>query len=162
MTAEAPAGQHPAMSLVETSTDDPGSVELIAELQQIYAQLYGGPDETPMAAAQFAPPNGSFLLARDPEGHPIGCVGVRRHEARIGEIKRMYVRPEHRRLGYARALLAAAEDRARDLGYSEIVLETGAAQPEAIAFYHAHGYRPVPGFGHYRCAPLSRSFRREL
>jgi hypothetical protein len=42
------------------------------------------------------------------------------------------------------------------------VLETGLAQPEAIALYTSAGYLPVPGFGHYKDAPLSRSFARDL
>lgn len=142
--------------------DDPRSIELNAEIQAVYVGLYGGADDTPMAAAEFAPAHGSFLMALDADGRTIGCIGIRRHDEGVGEIKRMYVRAEHRRLGYARALLLAAEDRARELGYTALVLETGAHQPEAIALYQAHGYRPIPGFGHYQQASLNRSFRREL
>jgi hypothetical protein len=43
-----------------------------------------------------------------------------------------------------------------------VVLETGLAQPEAIALYASAGYLPVEGFGHYRDAPLSRSFAKDL
>ena len=43
-----------------------------------------------------------------------------------------------------------------------MILETGLAQPEAIALYARAGYLPVPGFGHYRDAPLSRSFAKDL
>jgi hypothetical protein len=42
------------------------------------------------------------------------------------------------------------------------VLETGSAQPEAIAFYEARGYAEVPGFGVYRDAPGSVCFARVL
>lgn len=152
----------PALAFVEVSTEDPRSVELISEVQAVYADLYGSPDDSPMAAHEFEPPSGTFLVVLSANGRPIGCIGVRRHEERVGEIKRMYVRPEHRRRGYARALLVAAEDRARELGYTALVLETGEPQPEAMALYEGHGYRRIPGFGHYQCAPLSKSFRREL
>ncbi len=156
------SGQSCALELLEVSVDDPRSTELIAEVQEVYRRLYGGSDDSPMAADEFESPYGTFLLAVDSTGHPIGCIGLRRHEKSTAEIKRMYVRPEYRRRGYARALLVAAEDRARLLGYTAIVLETGQVQPEAIALYEGHGYRPIPGFGHYRCAPGSRSFGREL
>jgi hypothetical protein len=43
-----------------------------------------------------------------------------------------------------------------------VVLETGLAQPEAIALYTSAGYTPIAGFGHYKDAPLSRSFARDL
>ena len=36
------------------------------------------------------------------------------------------------------------------------MLETGIAQPEAIALYESSGYVHVPGFGYYRDSPLSR------
>ncbi|MDQ4037947.1 MAG: GNAT family N-acetyltransferase [Actinomycetota bacterium] len=161
MTALRPA-RVPAPAVVEVSPEDPRSIELISEVQAVYAGLYGGPDDSPIAAHEFEPPSGTFLLALSGNSRSIGCIGVRRHEERVGEIKRMYIRPEHRRQGHARALLAAAEDRARELGFTALVLETGEPQPEAMALYESHGYRPIPGFGHYRCAPLSRSFGREL
>lgn len=156
------SGQSPVLQFVEVSVDDPRSIELIGEVQQVYRRLYGGEDDSPMSSDEFDSPSGIFLLAMDPKGHPIGCVGLRRHEEHVAEIKRMYVRPEYRRHGYARALLVAAEDRARLLGYTGIVLETGQVQPEAMALYEGHGYQPIPGFGHYRCAPRSRSFGRDL
>jgi GNAT superfamily N-acetyltransferase len=58
--------------------------------------------------------------------------------------------------------LRAVEDRARGHGYRQVVLETGLAQPEAIALYASAGYTPIDGFGHYRDSPLSRSFVKNL
>jgi GNAT superfamily N-acetyltransferase len=74
----------------------------------------------------------------------------------------MFVRTEHRRRGHARRLLAALEDAARAQGDTRVVLETGMAQPEAIALYASAGYLPIEGFGHYKDAPLSRSFAKDL
>ena len=156
------SGRSPVLHFVEVSVDDPRSIELIGEVQEVYRRLYGSEDDSPMSSAEFESPLGTFLLAMDAKGHPIGCVGLRRHEEHVAEIKRMYVRPDYRRQGYARALLVAAEDGARRLGYTAIVLETGQVQPEAMALYEGHGYHPIPGFGHYRCAPGSRSFGRDL
>lgn len=161
MTALRP-DQAPGLAFVEVSAQDPRSRQLIAEVQAVYVGLYGGEDDSPVTPSEFVPPSGTFLVALTADADPIGCIAVRRHEEHVGEIKRMYVRPEHRRRGYARALLVAAEDRARELGYSALVLETGEPQPEAQALYESHGYRRIPGFGHYQDAPLSRSFRREL
>lgn len=49
-------------------------------------------------------------------------------------------RPEEQRTGLGRALLMAAEDRARDLGLSTLRLYTGAALDHLIAWYSRHGY----------------------
>ena len=43
-----------------------------------------------------------------------------------------------------------------------MVLETGAAQPEAIALYESAGYTPIPGFGYYADSPLNRCYARPL
>jgi ribosomal protein S18 acetylase RimI-like enzyme len=59
-------------------------------------------------------------------------------------------------------LLRAGEDLAREQGYQRAVLESRLEQSEAIALYASAGYLPVEGFGHYRNAPLSRSFAKDL
>ncbi|MEJ7772393.1 MAG: GNAT family N-acetyltransferase, partial [Geodermatophilaceae bacterium] len=85
------SGQSPVLQFVEVSVDDPRSVELIGEVQEVYRRLYGGEDDSPMSSAEFESPSGTFLVAMDAKGHPIGCVGLRRHEEHVAEIKRMYV-----------------------------------------------------------------------
>ena len=141
--------------------DSPQSQALVAEVQQEYVRRYGGPDETRVDPAEFAAPDGTFLVALV-GGETIGCAGLRRHADGVVEVKRMFVRVEHRRRGHARRMLAALEDWARDRGATRVVLETGLAQPEAIALYESAGYLPTDGFGHYRDSPLSRSFAKDL
>jgi len=145
----------------DVAFDDPLAQELIAQVQQEYVVRYGGPDETAVDGAQFAPPYGGFFVARVGED-VVGCAGLRRHDDDVVEVKRMFVRADHRRRGHARTLLRALEARARESGYRRVVLETGLAQPEAIALYESEGYEPITGFGHYRDEPLSRSFAKEL
>jgi len=134
---------------------------LVDEVQQEYVTRYGGRDETAVDPGQFTPPSGAFFVATV-DGEPIGCGGLRRHEDGVVEIKRMFVRSAFRRRGHARALLRALEDRARTSGYRRVILETGLAQPEAIALYESEGYDPIDGFGHYKDAPLSLSFAKDL
>jgi GNAT superfamily N-acetyltransferase len=134
---------------------------LVAEVQQEYVTRYGGPDRTPVDPLQFASPYGAFFVATV-DGEPIGCGGLRRHDDGVVEIKRMFVRSVHRRRGHARSLLRALEDRARASGYRRVILETGLAQPEAIALYTSEGYQPIDGFGHYKDAAMSRSFAKDL
>lgn len=156
------SGPSSALEFVEVSADDPRSIELIAEVQAVYRRLYGSEDDSPMSSAEFEPPSGTFLVATEAEGHPIGCVGLRRHEDHVAEIKRMYVRPGVRGVGLARRLLAGLEDSARAAGCRRTVLETGDRQPEAVALYESSGYTPIPGFGVYRCHPSSRCYGKVL
>ena len=45
---------------------------------------------------------------------------------------------------------------------TRMVLETGDAQPEAIALYTRAGYVPVEKFGYYRGSPRSVSMAKSL
>jgi GNAT superfamily N-acetyltransferase len=150
-----------ALTISPTAYDDPVVRRLEAEVQQEYVERYGGPDETAVDVDEFGPPDGLFLVGWV-EDRPVVTGGLRRHDAESAEVKRMFVPRADRGRGYARAMLAALEESARRLGYRRIVLETGAAQPEAIALYESSGYRRIEGFGHYRDSPLSRSFAKEL
>jgi GNAT superfamily N-acetyltransferase len=149
------------MLIEDVEFDSALANQLVAEVQQEYVARYGGRDETAVDAGEFAAPYGAFFVATL-DGEPIGCAGLRRHGDGAVEVKRMFVRSAYRRRGHARALLRALEDRARASGYRRVILETGLAQPEAIALYRSEGYTPIDGFGHYKDAPLSRSFAKDL
>jgi ribosomal protein S18 acetylase RimI-like enzyme len=155
--------------------DDPESVRFVDAVQAFYVERYGGADATPVDPAEFAPPRGIFVLGSLPGTGPVCCGGWRRHDAATiaapdrdvlrpgdAEIKRMWVDPAHRRRGLAGAVLDELERAAAAAACERMVLETGSAQPEAIAFYRARGYAEMPGFGVYRDAPGSLCFAREL
>jgi ribosomal protein S18 acetylase RimI-like enzyme len=150
-----------SLELRDETYDGADAQLLIEALQAEYIVRYGGPDETPVDPAQFAPPHGLFVIGYV-DGAAMAMGGLRRHADGEVEIKRMYVAPAARRQGFSRQLLAALEDRARALGAARVVLETGQNQPEAIALYESAGYAPIAGFGHYRDAPLSLSFEKRL
>ncbi len=130
---------------------------LVADLQREYVVRYGGVDTTPIHPLELMPPDGLFLLAYDGD-QPVAMGGWRVHvEARSGrvpgeraaEIKRMYVVDAARGRGFARRVLAALERTAAAAGCDLMVLETGDAQPEAIALYRSAGYTDIAPFGHY-------------
>jgi GNAT superfamily N-acetyltransferase len=141
---------------------DPVAADLVERLQEEYLRRYGGRDQAPVDPAEFAPPRGVFLVAWL-AGEPAGCGGWRWSELPgTVEVKRMYVVPAARGRGVARALLAELERTAAAAGAAAVVLETGTAQPEAIALYGSSGYLPVPGFGYYAGRPTARSFGKQL
>ena len=141
--------------------DDATSHALIAELQEEYVDRYGGPDVTPVDPDEFAPPRGAFLVLTV-DSEPVACAGLRRHDDQRVEVKRMFVRRPFRRRGLSRGLLAAVEDEAVRLGYRRILLETGSAQPEAVALYRSSGYDQISGFGYYADEPGNLCFAKDL
>jgi putative acetyltransferase len=133
---------------------------LRAELERELIDRYGGdaePGRKPSAADTAV-----FLIARDAQGRALGCGGLRPMEPGAAEIKRMYVRPEARGQGVARLLLERLEAEARARGIGLLRLESGTLQPEAHALYERAGYEPIPCFGEYAGAPLSRCYERRL
>ncbi|MCZ7416589.1 GNAT family N-acetyltransferase [Streptomyces sp. WMMC897] len=96
-------------------------------------------------SAGLTPPEGRFLLGRY-DGEVAGCVGVRLLEPGMGELARVYVRPELRGTGGGAALLGAAEAAARELGATVLRLDTRADLVEARALYAAHGYQEIPAY----------------
>jgi GNAT superfamily N-acetyltransferase len=125
---------------------------------------YGGDgDGAPIDATEFDPPRGCFLVATV-DGQPAACGGWRTlaSDESVAEIKRMYVAPAFRGRGLARAILARLEETAREAGKKRMALETGTAQPEAIALYERCGYERIADFGYYKGYDDVRSFGRAL
>jgi GNAT superfamily N-acetyltransferase len=129
--------------------DHPDAASLIGQVQDYYQQIYGGHDGDLMAADEFDPPDGLFLVGYL-NGEPVACGGWRRRDARSVEIKRMYVAESVRRAGLARVMLAELERTAAAAGVDQVVLNTGYRQRDAMRFYEANGYRPSEDrYGHY-------------
>jgi GNAT superfamily N-acetyltransferase len=143
--------------------DDPDAQRLIDAVQAEYVRRYGSPDASEVDPAEFAAPEGLFLVGYA-DDEPVAMGGWRLHgtdhpetgwAAPAAEIKRMYVTDAGRGRGYARALLAELERTAAEAGVRWLLLETGRMQPEAIALYLSAGYEAVAPFGHYAGEELS-------
>jgi putative acetyltransferase len=141
--------------------DHPEAIALRDAQRAELAARYGTPDSEP-GPAPTAADTTVFLLARDADGTAVGCGALRELEPGAGEVKRMYVVPPRRRSGVAGAVLAALEAEAARRGWTRLRLETGTAQPDAIAFYERHGYRRIANYGHYATSSLSVCYELAL
>jgi GNAT superfamily N-acetyltransferase len=158
------------VELRRVSFDHPDAVRLNKEVQAEYGRRYQDDgDATPLDPSMFEPPNGLYVIAYDEDAIPVASGGWRAREAGEegysdgdAEIKRMYVVEALRGKGLARRILAHLEADARTAGRVRMVLETGIAQPEAIALYTSSGYEPCAKFGYYRFSETSRCFAKPL
>lgn len=151
----------PEIKIKIVAYDDPAVQPLLAEVMDELSQRYGGSgDDTPVAAADFAEPQGAFFVADDGE-RLIGCAAWRRHDD-DAELKRMFTTKTARGQGLARRLLTVIEESARAAGLQRVILETGAKQPEAIALYESAGYVRIADFGYYKDHDDVRSFAKPL
>jgi GNAT superfamily N-acetyltransferase len=134
--SEVDAAESPASELLAAMTD---------ELDRLYERVEGSLDSLPATPEQMSPPDGCFLLLSR-GGEPLACGGVKRLGDGVGEIKRMYVVPEHRNEGLGRRLLAELERRCAELGYGRVRLDTGPDQPSAKRIYESAGYVSIPDY----------------
>ena len=103
--------------------------------------------ETSGLPGAYAPPDGELFLAFDPDGTPVGCVGLRAFEGRARcELKRLFVRPGAQGAGLGRRLLEAALAFAQAVGYREMVFDTLPNLTAAIALYERSGFERIPPY----------------
>lgn len=151
----------PALVLVETAPEAPEAASLIAALDDHLRELYPGMPIHGIDPVKFRQSGGIFLIGKV-DRVAVACGAIRPLEDGVGEIKRMYVRPEQRGSGFARALLAALEQAAADRGYRTIRLETGENQVAAIRLYESAGYHSIPPYGDDTSDSRSRYFEKAI
>jgi GNAT superfamily N-acetyltransferase len=99
-------------------------------------------DDLDSIAATYLDSGGEFLVGvRD--GRLVAMGALRHITDIVGELKRMRVNPAFQRRGYGRLILARLENRARELGYRELRLDTTIMQTAAQRLYASAGYRQV-------------------
>lgn len=144
----------------------PADIALARGLIVEYAQSLGvdlcfqGLDqELATLPGAYAPPSGRLMLAGG-VGDAFGCVALRQlpakdgavgsgiadSERRIGEVKRLYVRPGQRGGGWGRKLADAVIADARAIGYEELRLDTLGGMKDAQRLYAQLGFRERPPY----------------
>jgi putative acetyltransferase len=134
------------MQVSKEAPDQPDVIALIADLDAYQDTLYPAEARYALDLASLKKSNVIFMVARDGEGAAVGC-GAVVITGSVGELKRMYVRPQNRGQGVARSVLVALEASSLGAGCGELLLETGPYQPEALAFYSKQGYTRRGPFG---------------
>ena len=141
--------------------DTPDAKALIEELEAHLAPLYPRESRHGFSVEQLIAEAVAFFLIRQ-DGTPAGCGGIKLFGTEYGEIKRMYVRPQFRGMGFAKLMLEHLEDYARSRQAGILRLETGVRQQAAINLYEHLGFRRISPFGEYREDPLSRFYEKQI
>jgi putative acetyltransferase len=147
--------------IVEVPAASQEARRLMAELDVEIGVRYPGVVPHGLHAHDFDDPRTVFVVARI-DGEAVACGAIRGLEPGVAEVKRMYVRDAARGRGVGRRVLAALESKAREAGVSLLRLETGTAQPEAIALYTSAGFVAIETFGEYVGNDFSRCFEKRL
>lgn len=74
---------------------------------------------------------------------PTGCIAYRSKSDGVGEVKRMFVRKEHRGKGMSKDLLNTVEQYAREQGCHTLFLDTRITLEPAVSVYCRFGFEIV-------------------
>jgi putative acetyltransferase len=134
-------------SLKRTPSDNKDFEKLVLQLDA-YLKILDGDDHE--FYAQFNKTNllKNALICYENE-ILVGIGAYKEFEPNSAEIKRMYVVPEYRGKGYAKAILNELELWAKEENYTTAILETGFMQVDAIALYKKLGYIETENYGQY-------------
>jgi ribosomal protein S18 acetylase RimI-like enzyme len=125
---------------------DAGTVWRLHEdgLRQMNAHAGHGPwdDDLRSILASYLDSGGEFLVGVV-GGEVVAMGALRRVSATVAEVKRMRVDIRFQRQGFGRTILRRLEQRARELGYRTLRLDTTVTQVPAQHLYRACGYREM-------------------
>ena len=142
---------------LEIRRAEPRDLDILAPLFDAYRQFYGQERDLPRAhaflAERFRRGQSTVFLASD-HARAVGFVQLYPsfssiRTAPILILNDLYVAPDARRTGTARALLAAAEAHAKAEGAAGLILSTGVENRPARALYEAMGWKRETRFYEY-------------
>lgn len=91
--------------------------------------------------------DGGIILCKEANVF-IGCVALRRSEAGVAELKRMYVQQAHQHKGIGKMLLEKSVALAQSCKYNYIRLDTLNHMTPAINLYKQYGFYEIPAYYH--------------
>lgn len=141
--------------------DSADAVMLIAELEAHLEPLYPSASRHGYSVEKLLAQGVEFFVLRV-DHVPAGCGGIQFFGSDYGELKRMYVQPQFRGLGYGKLLLDHLADHARARTIGLLRLETGIHQTAAIRLYEAAGFQRIPPFGPYFDDALSLCYEKRI
>lgn len=83
------------------------------------------------------------------DGKPVGGGAIRPYDEDTMELKRIFVRPQAQGHGIGTSLVSKLVERAKELGYKKMVLETGELLAESVHVYSKLGFERIQNYGQY-------------
>lgn len=147
------------MRIIETSPNDPEVQPLIEALSNNLESRFGSSGKNSFQNWEFD--NSQYVFVKCIiENEVVGCGALRPLSNEIAEIKRMY--SKYSRKGIGNQILSYLENKAMNLGFSKIYLETRKLNAEACSFYLKNNYDVIPNYGKYVNNNLAICFGKNL
>jgi N-acetylglutamate synthase-like GNAT family acetyltransferase len=99
-------------------------------------------DELNTFPKKYSDPEGAFLIAKE-NNEVIGCVGIRKLENSICEMKRLYVNDRYRGNGTGKKLVEMIIGEAKLKRYEKMRLDTLDTMKDALNIYRKNGFYEI-------------------
>lgn len=135
------------IEIIKTNSENPDFIDLIATLDKSLWERYPELKQNYWGNNVIELNTNVVIIYFDKKAVACGC--FKKYDKNTIELKRMFVSPEARGMGFAKKIIQELEVWALDLGFSFSVLETLYKQKEAISLYQKVGYSIVDNYEPY-------------
>ena len=130
-----------------TNSEDNDFHQLVAILDKDLTGRYG---EGQVFFSQFNKLSQAYHVVLLYMGNDaISCGAIKAYDEKTVEVKRMFTKKDMRGKGLAYCVLSELETWAKEMGYDQMILETGILQPEALHLYQKFGFELIPNYDQY-------------
>ncbi|KQO20353.1 GCN5 family acetyltransferase [Flavobacterium sp. Leaf82] len=152
-----------SVSIQITNPDNEKALAITEELSENLYLRFGSDGKN--SFQDWENENSKFVfVVAEINNETVGCGAIRPIDKNTGEVKRMYSKVAGKKIG--QTILAFLEDKARSLGYLNLVLETRVKNESAVQFYQKQGYKVISNYGKYTDRPeaicLGKSLNQNL
>jgi ribosomal protein S18 acetylase RimI-like enzyme len=99
-------------------------------------------DELNNFPEKYKEPEGAFIIAKD-NSNIVGCVGIRKIENNICEMKRLFVNDNYKGKGIGKRLVEIIIEEAKNKNYKKIRLDTLGTMESALKIYYKNGFNKI-------------------
>lgn len=148
------------MKIIEKSPNTHEAILLMNELSGILESITGDSGKNSFNPNDVCTSKGVFVIAYNEKEEAIGCGAIRPINEKIAEVKRMYAKTKAK--GVGTKILYYLENKAQEMGYSVLRLETRLVNERAVSFYEGRGYHVISNYGKYENRPEAVCFEKSI
>ncbi|GAA3780301.1 GNAT family N-acetyltransferase [Flavobacterium ginsengiterrae] len=148
-----------SITIVTINPDDKKAFEITEELSANLLMRFGSSGKN--SFTDWQPDNSKFVFViAELNNEIVGCGAFRPVDENTAEVKRMYSKLPQKKIGTS--ILTFLEEKAKNIGFTNLVLETRVKNHEAVQFYTKHKYQVIPNYGKYINRPEAICFGKSL
>ena len=151
-----------AIEYIWTDGADEDFQTFYLKTEEYYSRIVGGEDNRRGFIPYNISDSISDVLIAYSDGKAVACAGLKRYSDEDVEVKRVWVEPDFRRLHIARDMMDRLEEKAYEMGYKRLILQTRQIMEDAVGLYENLGYSQIENYPPYDKLDGAICMKKEL